>query len=88
MKFQLKNIVKGRKTLLIRRTDIHQGNYCVDVLLNGTKAKKNHTNDQMELFKMLLDYKPDIDEKFMKLFERRKTDDLCELLRSRGLIEE
>lgn len=39
MKFQLKNIVKGRKTLLIRRTDIHQGNYSVDVRLNGGKSK-------------------------------------------------
>lgn len=40
MKFHLKNIVKGRKTLIIRRTDIYQGNYSVTVTLQG---KNNYT---------------------------------------------
>ena len=40
MKFHLKNIVKGRKTLIIRRTDIYQGNYAVTVTLQG---KNNFT---------------------------------------------
>ncbi len=35
MKFHLKNIVKGRKTLIIRRTDIYLGNYSVEVLIQG-----------------------------------------------------
>lgn len=35
MKFHLKNIIKGRKTLIIRRTDIYQGNYSVTVLVQG-----------------------------------------------------
>lgn len=39
MKFRLKNIMKGRKTLLIRRTDMHQGNYSVDVKLNDKSVK-------------------------------------------------
>lgn len=39
MKFQLKNIVKGRKTLIVRRTDIHQGNYSVDVKMNDVSCK-------------------------------------------------
>lgn len=38
IKFHIKNIVKGRKTLIIRRTDIYQGNYAVTVTLQG----KNH----------------------------------------------
>lgn len=39
MKFTLKNIIKGRKTLIIRRTDIHQGNYSVDVKYQGNSVK-------------------------------------------------
>ena len=39
MKFHLKNIMKGRKTLLVRRTDIHQGNYTVDVKMNDKSVK-------------------------------------------------
>ena len=39
VRFQLRNIVKSRKTLIIRRTDIHQGNYSVDVLLAGTEPR-------------------------------------------------
>ena len=39
MKFHLKNIVRGRKTIIIRRTDIHQGNYTVDVKLKEKSAK-------------------------------------------------
>jgi len=35
MKFHLKNIVKGRKTLIVRRTDIYLGNYSVEVLIQG-----------------------------------------------------
>lgn len=35
MKLYLKNIIKGRKTLIIRRTDIYQGNYSVEVILQG-----------------------------------------------------
>lgn len=39
VKFRLKNIIKGRKTLLIRRTDIHQGNYSVEVLMQGADSR-------------------------------------------------
>jgi hypothetical protein len=39
MLFQLRNIIKGRKTLVIRRTDIHQGNYSVQVSLEGAQKK-------------------------------------------------
>ena len=39
MKFHLKNLMKGRKTLLIRRTDIHQGNYTVDIKLSDKSCK-------------------------------------------------
>ena len=39
MKFHLKNLMKGRKTLLIRRTDIHQGNYSVDIKLSDKSCK-------------------------------------------------
>ena len=39
MKFRLKNLMKGRKTLVIRRTDIHQGNYSVDVKMNDKSVK-------------------------------------------------
>ena len=39
MKFHLKNLMNGRKTLLIRRTDIHQGNYSVDIKLNDKSCK-------------------------------------------------
>lgn len=35
MKLHLKNVIKGRKTLIIRRTDIYQGNYSVEVILQG-----------------------------------------------------
>lgn len=35
MKFHLKNIVKGRKTLIVRRTDIYHGNYSVSVVLQN-----------------------------------------------------
>jgi hypothetical protein len=35
----LRNIIKGRKTLIIRRTDIHQGNYSVQVHLEGAQPK-------------------------------------------------
>lgn len=35
MKFHMKNIIKGRKTLIVRRTDIYQGNYAVEVILQG-----------------------------------------------------
>ena len=35
MKFHLKGIVKGRKTLIVRRTDIYQGNYSVEVMIQG-----------------------------------------------------
>ena len=71
MKLVLKNIVRGRKTLLIRRTDIHQGNYSVDVLLNGKKAKtlgvegidtKNRWRNLFVVFEEgeLNDYTPEI----------------------------
>lgn len=39
MRFHLKNIVKGRRTIIIRRTDILKGNYSVDVKLNEKSAK-------------------------------------------------
>jgi uncharacterized protein YwgA len=39
MQFQLRNIIKGRKTLIIRRTDIFQGNYSVEVSIEGAGAK-------------------------------------------------
>lgn len=39
MQFQLRNIIKGRKTLIIKRTDIHTGNYSVDVELEGTNPR-------------------------------------------------
>jgi len=39
MQFHLRNFIKGRKTLIIRRTDIHQGNYSVEVSIEGTEAK-------------------------------------------------
>jgi len=39
MQFHLRNIIKGRKTLIIRRTDIFQGNYSVDVSMEETEAK-------------------------------------------------
>ena len=38
MKFHMKNVVKERKTLVIRRTDIHQGNYSVTVRINNKDA--------------------------------------------------
>lgn len=36
MNFHLKNIIKGRKTLIIRRTDIYQGNYSVEVIVQDS----------------------------------------------------
>ena len=39
MQFHLRNIIKGRKTLIIRRTDIYQGNYSVEVSIEGTEPK-------------------------------------------------
>jgi len=39
MVFSMKHIVRGRKTLIVRRTDIHQGNYVVEVRLQGKKVK-------------------------------------------------
>jgi len=38
MKFHMRNIVKGRKTLIIRRTDIYQGNYTVTVTLQNNNT--------------------------------------------------
>ncbi|MDR1106290.1 MAG: hypothetical protein LBL44_08035, partial [Treponema sp.] len=38
MQFQMKNIIKGRKTLIIRRTDIHRGNYTVEVTIEGAQS--------------------------------------------------
>jgi 6-pyruvoyl-tetrahydropterin synthase len=40
LQFHLRNIIKGRKTLIIRRTDIFQGNYSVDVTIEGVDAKE------------------------------------------------
>jgi hypothetical protein len=39
MQFCLRNIIRGRKTLIIRRTDIHQGNYQVQVTMEGTQNR-------------------------------------------------
>ncbi len=39
MQFRLRNVIKGRKMLIIRRTDIHQGNYSVEVQLEGTEPR-------------------------------------------------
>jgi hypothetical protein len=39
MQFHLRNIIKGRKTLIIRRTDIYQGNYSIEVSMEGTETK-------------------------------------------------
>ena len=39
MRFHLKNIVKGRKTLLVRRTDILKGNYSIDVKYEDKSLK-------------------------------------------------
>ena len=39
MQFQMRNIIKGRKMLIIRRTDIHQGNYSIEVSLEGTQNR-------------------------------------------------
>lgn len=71
MKFTLKNMVKGRKTLLVRRTDIHQGNYSVEVKLNETKTKvlavdgtdtKNRWRNLYVIFEEgeIADYTPEI----------------------------
>jgi hypothetical protein len=37
MRFQLRNVIKGKKTLIIRRTDVHNGGYQTDILLEGAK---------------------------------------------------
>jgi len=47
MKFHLKNIIKGRKTLIVRRTDIYQGNYSIDVIIQG-KSKYTMTIDSQD----------------------------------------
>lgn len=71
MKFTAKNLVKGRKTILIRRTDIHQGNYPVEILLNGKKTKtmniegidtKNRWRNLFTVFEEgeISDYAPEI----------------------------
>lgn len=39
MQFRIKNVVKGRKTLIIRRTDMHQGNYSTNVILEKTESR-------------------------------------------------
>ncbi|ERJ94009.1 hypothetical protein [Treponema lecithinolyticum] len=39
VRFQLKNIVKDRKTLIIRRTDVHHGDYSVEVTLADTATR-------------------------------------------------
>ena len=42
MRFQMRNIIKGRKMLIIRRTDIHQGNYPVEVDMEGAQPRVMH----------------------------------------------
>ena len=59
----------------------------INEVLRIALPRKNHTNDQIELFKMLLDYKPEIDEEYMKTLERRNLDELSAIIRGRGLIE-
>jgi hypothetical protein len=39
MQFHLRNIIRGRKTLIIRRTDIYQGNYSIEVSMEGTETR-------------------------------------------------
>jgi hypothetical protein len=39
MQFHLRNIIRGRKTLIIRRTDIYQGNYSIEVSMEGTEVR-------------------------------------------------
>lgn len=39
MQYRLRNLIKGRKTLIIRRSDIHQGNYSVEVTIEGTHPR-------------------------------------------------
>jgi hypothetical protein len=39
MQFHLRNVIKGRKTLIIRRTDIYHGNYSIEVSMEGTDMK-------------------------------------------------
>lgn len=39
LQFRLRNIIRGRKTLIIRRTDMHQGNYSVEVELDGAHPR-------------------------------------------------
>lgn len=46
MKFHIKNIVKGRKTLIVRRTDIYQGNYSVEVILQDKNKYKINIDGQ------------------------------------------
>ena len=47
----------------------------------------NYTNDQIELFKMLLDYNPKIDDDFMENLKIYGCEKAYEVLRERGLIE-
>jgi hypothetical protein len=39
MQFRLRNVIKGRKMLVIRRTDLYQGNYTVEVSLEGAQSR-------------------------------------------------
>jgi hypothetical protein len=39
LQFMLRNIVKGRKMLVIRRTDMYHGNYSVEVTIEGTQPR-------------------------------------------------
>jgi hypothetical protein len=39
MQFHLRHVIKGRKMLIIRRTDMHQGNYTVEVTMEGTPMR-------------------------------------------------
>lgn len=72
------------KYLLDSGADINAGDpYSA---LKTAIPRKNHTNDQIELFKMLLDYNPKLDEKFMKILERTNLDELSTFIRERGLV--
>ncbi|MDR2587918.1 MAG: hypothetical protein LBC67_00680, partial [Spirochaetales bacterium] len=39
VRFRLRNIIKGRKMLIVRRTDIHQGDYTVEVTLDSASPR-------------------------------------------------
>jgi hypothetical protein len=45
MRFHLQNIIRGKKTLIIRRTDMYHGNYQVDVLVEGAKPRVLEVNE-------------------------------------------